>query len=190
MTESQVTQLSTSTDRSLKTHLNALPSGYSLHWYEIREVLGQGAFGITYKALDVNLNRPVAIKEFLPGQLARRQDDTTVQPLSSELGDEYAWGLQRFISEARTLAQFEHPNIVRVHNVFEANNTAYMVMNYEEGESLEEVLKRQGSLSEVEALDMLFPLLGGLQMIHKQGFVHRDIKPGNIYLEEHFGGAM
>ncbi|MGE0386567.1 MAG: protein kinase [Gammaproteobacteria bacterium] len=163
-------------------HRNALAPGASLLWYRIDRVLGQGAFGITYLAIDANLHRPVAIKEFLPGQLARREDDATVTPLTTDLAEEYRTGLARFVSEARTLARFEHPNIVRVHNVFEANGTAYMVMQYEEGEGLDRRLKRQGPLEEAEILRLVEPLLSGLEAIHDRGFVHRDIKPANIFI--------
>ena len=167
-----------------RAHRNALPPGCELLWYRIGDVLGQGAFGITYLAQDINLNRQVAIKEFLPGQLARREDDQSVQPLSSELSEEFSWGLERFISEGRTLAKFEHHNIVRVHNVFESNSTAYMVMNYEEGNSLDAILRKKRTLAEHEILQLVFPLLSGLEQIHSAGFVHRDIKPGNIFIRK------
>jgi len=164
------------------SHRNALRNGTELHWYTIDRVLGQGAFGITYLATDNNLHRPVAIKEFLPGALAHREQDGSVLALTDELVDEYEAGLKRFIFEARTLAKFEHPGIVRVHNIFEANRTAYMVMQYEQGEGLDRLLKSRGTLAEREILQILHPLLGGLEVIHAQGFVHRDIKPANIFV--------
>lgn len=163
-------------------HRNALPPGTVLLWYCLERVLGQGAFGITYLAVDTNLHRPVAIKEFLPAALTHREDDGSVLAQSDELLEEYTIGLQRFIAEARTLAKFEHANIVRVHNTFEANRTAYMVMRYEEGEGLDRLLKARGTLTEDEILQILHPLLDGLAVIHAQGFVHRDIKPANIFI--------
>ena len=161
---------------------NALPHGRKLQWYAIGNVLGQGAFGITYLAEDVNLGRQVAIKEYFPGQLATRDDTHTAGPLSDEVSEEYSLGLERFVNEAQILAKFEHPNIVRVHNVFELNNTAYMVMQYEEGRSLQAVLKEQGTLTEHEILDLVFPLMSGLETIHGSGFIHRDVKPANIFI--------
>ncbi len=113
-----------------KTHRNALQPGYRLHWYRIDHILGQGSFGITYLAHDLNLDRQVAIKEYLPIETAVREGAVFIYPLTSDRGEQYHWGLERFIAEARMLATFEHPNIVRVLNVFEANNTAYMVMGY------------------------------------------------------------
>ena len=122
-------------------HHVALPSGYKLHWYVIGSVIGQGGFGITYLALDTNLDQRVAIKEFLPTELVTRSRDSQVHPLTADHNETYGWGLNRFVSEARTLAKFRHPNIVRVLSVFEANRTAYMVMEYERGESLENALR-------------------------------------------------
>ena len=164
------------------SHRNALAHGTSLLCYTIDKVLGQGAFGITYLASDNNLHRPVAIKEYLPGQLAHREPDGSVLALSDERVEEYEAGLKRFIFEARSLAKFEHPAIVRVHNIFDANRTAYMVMQYEHGEGLDRLLKSRGTLTEHEILQILHPLLGGLDVIHAQNFVHRDIKPANIFV--------
>jgi serine/threonine protein kinase len=163
---------------------HSLPSGYKLHWYVVRDVLGQGGFGITYLADDTNLNQRVAIKEYLPTELAFREDDDSVHPVSGEHGDQYAWGLDRFIKEARTLARFKHPNIVRVLTVFTDNNTAYMVMEYEQGRALHDVLKERGMLPEAEQRQLIMPLLDGLEQVHAMGFIHRDIKPANIYQRE------
>ncbi|MBI1732129.1 MAG: serine/threonine protein kinase [Gammaproteobacteria bacterium] len=167
---------------SEKTHNGALPENHLLHWYRVQRVLGQGAFGITYLALDVNLDRLVAIKEYMPGQMAARAGDLTIKPLSDDHREDFQWGLTRFVAEARTLTKFEHPNLVRVLNVFELHGTAYMVMNYELGESLQEVLKREKRLGERRLIGVLVPLMDGLEVIHARGFVHRDIKPGNIFI--------
>ncbi len=166
----------------LSTYRNALPPGSRILWYRIERVLGQGAFGITYLAYDDNLRRAVAIKEYLPGHLARREADLTIQPLTMQLADEYTSGLHRFLSEARTLARFEHPNIVRVHNVFEHKLTAYMVMQHEEGEGLDRLLREVSRLDEAQLKTWLPGLLDGLETIHAQGYVHRDIKPANVLI--------
>jgi len=168
----------------MTTSRNALPPGYKLHWYVIKEVLGQGGFGITYLADDTNLNHSVAIKEFLPVEMALREGDASVHPVSGEQGDNFQWGLDRFISEAQTLARFRHNNIVRVFTVFSENNTAYMVMEYERGQGLHEILKYKDKLSPWEALDILLPILDGLEQVHEAGFIHRDIKPPNIFIRE------
>ncbi|MGQ0658108.1 MAG: serine/threonine-protein kinase, partial [Chromatiales bacterium] len=161
-----------------KTYANALSPACDLAGYQVRNVLGQGTFGITYLCQDVQLDRPVAVKEFFPGGFASRGPNLRVRPLSSEVEADFRDGLQRFLREARTLARFEHPNIVRVHHVFEANGTAYIVMNYEEGETLQKLLQRRRTLTEEEILRLLSPILGALEAIHQAGFIHRDIKPG------------
>ncbi|WP_455210495.1 serine/threonine-protein kinase, partial [Kaarinaea lacus] len=167
-----------------KKYRDILPEGYKLHWYEIQSLLGRGGYGITYLAVDKNLDRKVAIKEYLPIDFASRQTDQTVHPLSGEHGEMYQWGLERFLKEARTLAKFNHPNIVRVLSVFEHNNTAYMVMEYEQGEDLAAVYKKRTSFSEEELLDIFIPVLDGLSLVHREGFIHRDIKPSNIYIRD------
>ena len=167
-----------------KVHRNSLQPGYRLHWYEIRKVLGQGGFGITYLAHDTNLDKDVAIKEYLPMELAVREGDFSVHPLTEDRGRQYQWGLERFVAEARTLSRFEHPNIVRVHAVFEENNTGYMVMSYEEGQSLQEMLSGRRTLEESALLKILIPVLGGLELVHQAGFIHRDIKPDNIFIRK------
>lgn len=163
-------------------HRAALRPGYSLLWYRVERVLGQGGFGITYLAQDTNLAQPVAIKEYLPLELAVREQDASVHPVSMDHGESFKWGLTRFLSEAQTLARFDHPNIVRVLSVFEANNTAYMVMRYEEGRALSDMLPRRGKLSEASLLELLVPVMDGLAKVHAAGFIHRDIKPPNLFV--------
>ncbi len=116
------------------TYQNVLPPGCTLDGYELLRVLGQGSFGVTYLAKDRTLQRQVAIKEYLPLEFAVRDPSRhTIRPLTGRHAQMYRWGLERFIAEGRTLARFRHPNIVTVHSLFEANNTAYMVMAYEQG---------------------------------------------------------
>ena len=168
-----------------------LPPGVELHWYQIDSVLGAGGFGITYLARDTNLNQLVAIKEFLPRELATRGGDLGVRALSQQQADAYAIGLERFMVEARTLAKFSHRNIVRVVSVFEAHGTAYMVMDYEQGTSLARAVRQKSVRDQAQLLGILaqllgilLPLLEGLSLVHQAGFIHRDIKPDNIFLRE------
>jgi formylglycine-generating enzyme required for sulfatase activity/serine/threonine protein kinase len=169
-------------DMVRNSHHNALPNDYRVNWYVIDKVLGVGGFGITYLAHDTNLDQQVAIKEYLPVQLAIRARDHSVQPLDKNKAEDYRWGLRRFISEAQTIAKFDHPNIVRVNSVFESNNTAYMVMRYEEGKNLNEIIKNRRTLSEKQLLSILVPIMNGLERVHNTGFIHRDIKPSNIFI--------
>lgn len=163
---------------------NALTPGYKLHWYTIKKILGQGGFGITYLAEDTNLNQSVAIKEFLPIEMAVRDQSSSVHPVSGEYGDQFKWGLDRFMSEAQTLAKFKHPNIVRVFTVFPENNTAYMVMEYEHGNEMHALLKNKATLSEEKLKAIILPILDGLKQVHAAGFIHRDIKPANIFIRD------
>ena len=159
-----------------------LPKGYKLGEYLIDKVLGHGGFGITYLARDTQLSSMVAIKEFFPRSVAARGDDYTLRPFTSGAED-FRWGLQEFLKEARALAKFKHNHIVRVLRFVEANGTAYMVMEYEEGESLDIYLKRSGGyLNEQMLLSVFIPVLNGLQAVHDAGVLHLDIKPDNIYM--------
>jgi serine/threonine protein kinase len=161
---------------------NALPTGYRLNDYQIQKVLGDGGFGITYLANETQLNAPVAIKEYLPNEIAVREGNSTVQPKSQKDTENFAWGLERFLEEARILAQFKHPNIVRVLRFFQANNTAYIVMEYEQGQSLANLIKDGETATEEEINRILPPLLDGLAVVHNAGYLHQDIKLDNIYL--------
>ena len=165
-------------------HHQALPPGYKLHWYEVLGILGQGGFGITYLGRDTNLDQKVAIKEFLPIELATRSADSQIHPLTDNHTDTFGWGLNRFLTEAKTLARFRHPNIVRVLSVFEANNSAYMVMEYEDGEELTAALRSGRVQGEASLKAVVYPLLDGLRQVHESGFIHRDIKPENIFLRD------
>jgi serine/threonine protein kinase len=161
---------------------DALPPDYKLHWYVLERVLGQGGFGITYVARDTNLDTTVAIKEYLPVDVATRRADSSVRSRTEDQADRYRGGLERFIREARTLARFDHANIVRVHSVFEFNGTAYMVMRFEKGETLAALLERRHALPESELVRIVMPILDGLELVHGSGFIHRDIKPDNILI--------
>ena len=174
---------------SNQDHAHALPSGFMLEEYQIERVLGAGGFGITYYARDTHLNKAVAIKEYMPSDCAARYDEATVAPRSSSDAGNYDWGLTRFLEEARVLAGFDHPNINRVHRRLEAHGTAYIVLEYLSGKSLSERLKRTGRLSPDEVWRLFNELLSGLSEVHRQDYVHRDIKPGNIMFRED-GGAV
>lgn len=162
-----------------------LPTGYVLDQYGIEAVLGTGGFGITYKAFDNQLRQSVAIKEYLPAEMAGRStDNVTVQPRKNS-SSQFRFGLDKFLDEARTLARFRHPNIVRVTRFLETNGTAYLVMDYVEGESLSDYLNRTRTpVTENQIKAWFIPILQGLVTVHDAGFLHRDIKPGNIYLRD------
>jgi serine/threonine protein kinase len=158
----------------------ALPPRHALHEYRIERVLGHGGFGITYLATDTTLRKTVAIKEYLPAQFAIRAEGATVMPRTRRLAEDYRWGLDRFLDEARTLARFRHANIVPVLRFFEANGTAYIVMEYEDGRPLAELLAGPGRLSPARIRALLEGIADGLAQIHGAGFLHRDIKPSNV----------
>ena len=167
--------------------LNALPRGHRLHEYELLRVLGFGGFGMTYLGFDHNLDKAVAIKEYLPDDIAVRTRNNSVIPKASQFRVDFDWGMDRFLDEARTLACFDHRHIVKVYRFFKAHGTAYIVMEYAEGETLSEFLKRNGTLTETELKAILNPILDGLEVVHKIDFLHRDIKPGNIIIRDEDG---
>jgi serine/threonine protein kinase len=163
----------------------ALQPGQLIGRYEIVSVLGQGGFGITYRARDIQLGREVAIKEYLPSALAVRQDGTTVLPRTTKMADDFGWGRERFVTEGRTLASLHRvPAIVQVFDFLEANGTAYIVMELLHGQTLEERITRLGKLGPEDVDRILWPLLDGLEQVHNAGFLHRDIKPANILLDD------
>ena len=171
-------------------HIHALPPGTRFEEYRLDAVLGAGGFGITYRAYDAHLDKFVAIKEYLPGEFATRTEASTVVPKSNTDAQDYHWGLTRFLDEARTLARFDHPHLNKVHRFFESNGTAYMVLEYIQGETLADRLSREPQLEEEPLQRLLDEVLSGLAMVHEAGYVHRDIKPGNLMLREEDGSAV
>ena len=161
-----------------------LSHGDMLGCYRVESVLGKGGFGVTYLALDTNLDLRVAIKEYLPEQIATRDSDSSVRPISENEEEAFRWGLDRFIKEARTLAKFKHLNIVRVMTVFEQNHTAYMVMEFERGQDLKQLFDQNDHKSEAFLKRIIGPIIDGLAEVHRHGYIHRDIKPANIHIRE------
>jgi parallel beta-helix repeat protein len=147
--------------------------------YQLQQVLGQGGFAITYLALDTQLKRTVAIKELCP-QGCIRDAHNQVAPITLP-PDQFAQIRQRFVEEAQLVAQLNHPGIVRIYDVFQQNNTGYMVMEYLHGETLGAKLKRAGGVLPVdEAVDYILQVCDALEVVHHAGYIHRDIKPDNI----------
>jgi len=167
----------------MTTSTDVLPIGYQLKEYSIEAILGQGEFGITYLAEDTKKQK-VAIKEYFPNHLISRKNSDKIRLKAKEYQEYFALGLDVFLHEAHTLATFQHPNVVDVLYYFEADETAYMVMEYEQGQSLTTVLKNGKMTTEAELLKILPPLLSGLQAAHQAGFLHQDIRPDNIYLRD------
>lgn len=163
---------------------DTLPPGSRLLNYRIARLLGRGGFGVIYLAVDVNLGHRVAIKEYLPAEIAGRSQNSRVQPSHNDHSQLYQWGLERFVKEARNLVRFRHPNIVRVSALFQENNTAYMVMDFEEGLSLRQYLQSDQHRTEAELKRLIKPIAQGLSEVHRQGFIHRDIKPSNLLVRK------
>jgi len=163
-----------------------LSQGTELHSrYVIQSLLGHGGFGITYAAHDQVLNVRVAVKEYLPRQLATRgEGQTKVSIFTGEARQQYDYGLRKFLEEAQSVARFaHHPNVVSARDYFEANGTAYMVMEYVEGVTLKEYLEKKGGrISFEEAKGIMMPVMDALREVHQAGMLHRDISPDNIYI--------
>jgi len=159
-----------------------LPEGYQLQNYRIRKVLSCGGFSIVYLADDEN-EVPVAIKEFLPSSLALRNQGDVLPSIAAENLSTFRYGMKCFFEEGKSLARLSHSNIVRVLNFFRANETAYMVMRYERGRTLQEHIQHhRGSIKEEFIRRVITLLLNGLREVHTNKLLHLDIKPANIYI--------
>lgn len=166
---------------------DSLPEHAFLGDYKIESILGSGGFGITYLAFDCRLKSKVAIKEYFPAGMAKRNTDFSVATLPGSVDGGYEWGLEKFVQEAATLARLQHANIVGVNRLFKANGTAYMILDFVDGQSLKQWLNSLGRKPTQSELDhVMFPLLAALDIVHFQDLLHRDIAPKNIMLSTSF----
>ncbi len=162
--------------------LMTLPLGSRIAEFEINEVLGEGGFGVVYRATDRQLDRQVALKEYMPSSLAVRRPDQSVGPRSQACREAFDLGRRSFVNEARLLAQFEHPSLARIHRYWEQHGTAYIVMPLYRGVTLKEHLKQHPQPSEAWLRALLAPLMDALSVLHAGHCYHRDIAPDNILL--------
>ena len=163
---------------------NSLPIGTRIAEFEIREVIGEGGFGIVYLAFDHSLQRTVAIKEYMPSALAARTTDHTVTVRSKRHAEAFGAGLRSFINEARLLAQFDHPALVKVYRFWESHGTAYMAMRYYEGRTFKAVVRDNPELvNEAWLKRLLQPVLGALEALYAAKILHRDVSPENIMIQ-------
>jgi len=162
---------------------HALPAGTRLGEFELRSRLGEGGFGIVYLATDHSLQRPVALKEYMPSALALRDGQSQVRARSERERETFEAGRRSFVNEARLLARFDHPSLVKVYRFWEENGTAYMAMPFYEGRTLKDTLdERNSPPDEAWLRGLLAPLLDALETIHAEQCFHRDIAPDNIIL--------
>jgi len=162
---------------------NKLAVGFRLDEYEISGVIGEGGFGIVYLAWDHSLQRRLAIKEYMPASLARRTSGLPVEVRSEQHVESFEAGLRSFINEAKLLARFDHPSLLKVYRFWQANGTAYMVMPYYEGPTLKQALAAMGQRPDEAWLhQLLAPVLDALEYLHAASCYHRDIAPDNILL--------
>ena len=160
----------------------ALPAGFQLDQYRIDRQLSLGGFSIVYLAHD-EIGTPVAIKEYLPNSLALRKDGEIEPQVSEEHLPAFRYGMKCFFEEGRSLAKLMHPNVVRVLNFFRANGTVYMVMQFERGRTLHDIIqKHRGELKEAFIRTVFVRMLNGLREVHAHKLLHLDIKPSNVYL--------
>ncbi|VYU77835.1 protein kinase [Metakosakonia massiliensis] len=168
-----------------RTVPNALPPGYRFNEFEIKEVIGGGGFGIVYRAWDHQLERTIAIKEFMPSTLAVRNDDMTLVLRSERFGKAFSAGLNSFIQEARLLARFNHPNLLHVLRFWVQNDTAYMGTVFYSGTTLSRLREQNPQMvNEAWIRRMLPMLLGAIKTIHDEGYLHRDISLDNIQIQD------
>ncbi len=175
------------TSKAFVSQLYLKPGTVLFGKYMVGQVLGQGGFGITYLGWDMNLDVKLAIKEFFPqGYVTREPGENCIVSFAGTAADEYTYGIERFLEEAKTLARFEdHPNIVSVRDFFRENNTAYMIMSFVEGITFERYLENQGGQIPFDrAVEILMPVMDALREVHEVGFMHRDISPDNIVMSK------
>jgi serine/threonine protein kinase len=166
-------------------HMDALPVGTMLGEFELQGLLGVGGFGMVYRGYDHSLHRPVAIKEYMPSSLVGRAEDLQVSVKSSSDDQSFRVGLTSFIAEARLLARFDHPSLVKVYRFWEANNTAYMAMPLYQGITLKQArLQMSGPPPEVWLRTVLWSVAEALKVLHDNGTIHRDVSPDNIFLQD------
>ncbi|WP_019655685.1 serine/threonine-protein kinase [Variovorax atrisoli] len=170
------------------TEAGLLPVGSRLAEFEITRVIGQGGFGVVYEAWDHTLERVVAIKEYLPTSLSARQSDGTVVPLSERHRETFDLGMRSFINEARLLAQFDHPSLLKVYRFWQEKGTTYMVMPFYRGETLREALVSiPAGVDEAWLIRIMDGVTQALAVMHNANCYHRDIAPDNIILLEGSG---
>ncbi len=176
--------MSTSTSRLNSDNPSALPAGTRLGEFELLSLLGVGGFGIVYLAFDHALEREVAVKEYMPASLAGRTETMHVSLRSQSDAETFALGLRSFVNEAKMLARFDHPSLLKVHRFWEANGTAYMAMPVLRGQTVKEVRAEMTQAPDEAWLRaLLLPLLGAIEKLHSEGVYHRDIAPDNIQIE-------
>ncbi|UBM41320.1 serine/threonine protein kinase [Hafnia paralvei] len=168
-----------------RTVPNALPVGYRFNEFEIKEMIGGGGFGIVYRAWDHQLERTIAIKEFMPSSLAVRGDDMTLVLRSERFGRAFSAGLNSFIQEARLLARFNHPNLLHVLRFWVQNDTAYMGTLFYRGTTLSRLREEKPELINEAWIHRTLPMLfGAIKTIHDEGYLHRDISLDNIQIQD------
>ncbi len=168
-----------------RTVLNALPVGYRFNEFEVKEVIGGGGFGIVYRAWDHQLERTIAIKEFMPSSLAVRNEDMTLVLRSERFSKAFSAGLNSFIQEARLLARFNHPNLLHVLRFWVQNDTAYMGTLFYSGTTLSRLREQQPELIDEAWIRRMLPMIfGAIRTIHDAGYLHRDISPENIQIQD------
>ncbi len=169
---------------------NSFSIGSKFNDYQIKSILGQGSFGITYLAYDTNLQQLCVIKEYLPQALAERNEDNTIKPLTKSKQEIFNYGLDSFLREARIIAKFKHPSIIRILSYFKQNNTAYIIMEYEKGQTLRDYIRTGGDTSEKRLVEIFHSINSGLSLVHNYKderlthYIHRDITPDNIIIRE------